>query len=140
MSALRPTRRPTLRFCTRSRPLTCTLQYVNAPAPPQTLADTGGLVVTDDGRRILVFDRGTGPLAAMGFVLGVVAIVIGGFGAVALVTGVPSRALGAVFLSVGLIFAALTYVVARTFRRHRGQPLCQCRPVAVIDAKLGLFS
>jgi hypothetical protein len=30
---------------------------VTAPTPTHTLGDTGGLVVTDDGRRVLVFDR-----------------------------------------------------------------------------------
>ena len=92
---LRPTRRPTLRICARSRPPRCTLQYVNAPAPPRTLADTGGLVVTDDGRRVLVFDRCTGALTVLAFVLGVLMLVAGGFGAVALVAAAPSRALGA---------------------------------------------
>ena len=54
------------------------------------LTDTGGLVVTDDGRRVLVIDRGTGPLAVLAFVLGVLALIAGGFGAVALITGTPS--------------------------------------------------
>jgi hypothetical protein len=90
---------------------------VNAPAPPRTLADTGGLVITDDGRRALVFDRCTGALTVLAFVLGVAAVVVvGGFGAVALVADVPSRALGAVFLAVGLSFAAVTYAVVRKFR------------------------
>jgi hypothetical protein len=111
-----------------------------APAQPQTLADTGGLVVTDDGRRVLVFDRCTGALTVLAFVLGVVTVVVAGFGAVALVGGVPSRALGAAFLAVGLVSAAATYAVVRKFRRRRSQPLHECRPVAVIDRKLGLFS
>jgi hypothetical protein len=111
-----------------------------APAQPRTLADTGGLVVTDDGRRVLVFDRRTGALTVMAFVLGVVTLVVGGFGLVALVAGVPSRTLGAVFLAVGLVLAALTFVVVRKFRRRRSQPLHECRSVAVIDRKLGLFS
>ncbi len=89
---------------------------------------------------MLVFDRCTGALTVLAFVLGVVAVVVGGFGAVALVAGVPSRALGAVFLAVGLSFAAVTYAVVRKFRRRRSQPLHECRPVAVIDRKLGLFS
>jgi hypothetical protein len=111
-----------------------------APAQPRTLADTGGLVVTDDGRRVLVFDRRTGALTVMAFVLGVVTLVVGGFGLVALVAGVPSRTLGAVFLAVGLVLAALTFVVVRKFRCRRSQPLHECRSVAVIDRKLGLFS
>ena len=89
---------------------------MNAPGPPGTLADRGGLVITDDGRRVLVFDRCAGALTVLAFVLGVAAVVVGGFGAVALVADVPSRALGAVFLAVGLSFAAVTYAVARKFR------------------------
>jgi hypothetical protein len=111
-----------------------------APAPPRTLADTGGLVVTDDGRRVLVFDRCTGALTVLAFVLGVVTLVAGGFGLVAFIAGVPSRALGAVFLAVGLVIATVTFLVVRKFRRRRSQPLHECRSVAVIDRKLGLFS
>jgi len=111
-----------------------------APAPPRTLADTGGLVVTDDGRRVLVFDRCTGALTVLAFVLGVLTLVVGGFGVVALAAGVPSRAVGAAFLAVGLVIAAATFAVVRKFRRRRSQPLHECRSVAVIDRKLGLFS
>jgi hypothetical protein len=106
----------------------------------QVIADTGGLVVTDDGRRVLVFDRCTGALMVIAFVLGVVALVVGGFGAVALIRGVPSTALGAVFLAAGVALAAVLYPVARKIRCRRSQPLHECRPVAVIDRKLGLFS
>jgi hypothetical protein len=113
---------------------------VNAPAETQILADTGGLLVTDDGRRVLVFDRGTGALAVLAFVLGVLALVVGGFGLVALVAGVPSRALGAIFVAVGVVFAAVLYAVVRKIRGLRGRPLHECRPVAVLDRKLGLFS
>jgi uncharacterized membrane protein len=116
------------------------LQDMTAPAASRTLADTGGLVVTDDGRRVLVIDRGTGALAVLAFVLGVLTLVVGGFGVVALVAATPSRALGAAFLAVGLVFAAVTFVVARSIRRRRNQPLHECRPVAVIDRKLGIFS
>jgi hypothetical protein len=111
-----------------------------AATTPRTLADTGGLVVTDDGRRVLVFDRCTGALTVLAFVLGVLTLVIGGFGLVALVAGTPSRAVGAVFVAVGLVFGALTYAVVRKIRRRRRRPLHECRPVAVIDRKLALFS
>ena len=95
---------------------------------------------TDDGRRVLVIDRCTGALATLAFVLGVVTIVVAGFGAVALATAMPSRVLGAIFLAVGLVFALLTFLAVRKIRQRRSQPLHQCRPVAVIDRKLGLFS
>jgi hypothetical protein len=113
---------------------------VTTPTPPQTLADTGGLVVTDDGRRLLVVDRRTGPLAILTFVLGLLAVVVGGFGLVAAITGTPSRAVGAAFAAVGLVFAGAALMAFRTFRRRRSQPLHECRPVAVIDRKLGIFS
>jgi hypothetical protein len=113
---------------------------VSAPAENRVLADTGGLVVTDDGRRVLVFDRRTGALATLAFVLGVLTLVVGGFGIVTLVAGTPSRAVGAGFAAVGAVFAVLTFVVVRKFRSRRTQPLHQCRPVAVLDRKLGLFS
>jgi hypothetical protein len=112
---------------------------VSAPAEPQILADTGGLLVTDDGRRVLVIDRCTGGLTTLAFVLGVLMLVVGGFGLVVLIAGTPSRALG-VFLAVGLVFALATFLVVRKIRRRRSQPLHECRPVAVIDRKLGLFS
>jgi hypothetical protein len=113
---------------------------MSTPAEPQILADTGGLIVTDDGRRVLVIDRGTGALSILALVLGVITLVVGGFGVVALIAGVPPRALGAIFLAVGLAFAVLTFVVMRKIRRNRRRPLHECRPVAVIDRKLGLFS
>jgi hypothetical protein len=119
--------------------MACTLQGMDEPAP-RTLADTGGLLVTDDGRRVLVIDRCTGALATTAFVLGVLTLVIGGFGSVALLSGMPSRGLGAIFVCVSLVLAAVTFVVVRKIRRRRGQPLHECRPVAVIDRKLGLFS
>jgi hypothetical protein len=113
---------------------------MSAPPENQVLVDTGGLVVTDDGRRVLVFDRCTGALAVTAFVLGVLTIVTLGFGVVAVVTSMPSRVLGAVFVAAGVVLAATAFVVVRTMRRRRGQPLHACRPVAVLDRKLGLFS
>jgi hypothetical protein len=104
------------------------------------LADTGGLLVTDDGRRVLVIDRRTSTFATAAFVLGVITLVVGGFGLVALIASTPSRTLGAIFLAVGVVFAVLTFLVVRKIRQRRKQPLSQCRPVAVIDRKLGLFT
>ena len=113
---------------------------MNAPAATQVLADTGGLVVTDDGRRVNVFDRCTGALAVLAFVLGFLTLVVGGFGVVALIVGVPSTTLGVIFVAVGVVFAAMLFAVVRKIRRRRNQPLHECRSVAVIDRKLGLFS
>ncbi|VEG42515.1 Uncharacterised protein [Mycolicibacterium flavescens] len=113
---------------------------MNTASEPQVLADTGGLVVTDDGRRVLVVDRGTGPLTVLAFVLGVLTIVVGGFGLIALIGGSPSRALGAVFLAVGVVLAVAAFLVVRRIRKYRSRPLHDCRPAAVLDRKLGLFS
>ena len=113
---------------------------MSGEAETRTLADTGGLVVTDDGRRVLVFDRCTGVLTVLAFVFGLLAIVFCGFGLVALVAAVPSRGMGVVVVAVGVVLAVTTYLVVRKIRGRRGQPLHQCRPIAVIDRKLGLFS
>jgi hypothetical protein len=77
------------------------------------MADTGGLVVTDDGRRVLVIDRRTGALAVLAFALGVIALVVGGFGCVAFISDALPVTIGAVFLAVGLVFAAATFAVVR---------------------------
>ncbi|BBZ17016.1 hypothetical protein MGAD_13510 [Mycolicibacterium gadium] len=113
---------------------------MNAPAETKVLIDTGGLVVTDDGRRVNIFDRCTGALAILAFVLGILTLVVGGFGLVALITAVPSTSLGAIFVAVGVALAAVLYRVVLKIRRRRSQPLHSCRSVAVIDRKLGLFS
>ena len=105
---------------------------------PRILADTGGLLVTDDGRRVLVIDRRTGGLAVTVFVLGLLAVVVGGFGLVALFT--LSGMLGTAFLTAGVLLAVGAFFAFRVIRRRRSQPLHACRPVAVIDRKLGLFS
>lgn len=104
----------------------------------RVLADTGGLVVTDDGRRVVVIDRRTGGLAVTAFVLGIVTLIVSGFGAVALFT--MSAMLGAGFLAAGIVAGVGAAMVIRTFRRRRAQPLHDCRPVATLDRKLGLFS
>ena len=76
----------------------------------------------------------------LAFVLGILTLVVGGFGVVALIAGVPSTTLGAIFVAVGVVFAAMLFAVVRKIRRRRNQPLHECRSVAVIDRKLGLFS
>jgi hypothetical protein len=111
---------------------------MTTPTEARVLADTGGLVVTDDGRRVLVFDRGTGGLAVTAFVLGIVALVLLGFGVVA--SFALSNVVGACFLVAGVAVAVGAIVAFRAFRRRRTQPLHECRSVAVIDRKLGLFS
>lgn len=113
---------------------------MSTPTDPQILTDAGGLVVTDDGRRVNIIDRATGGLSTIAFVLGVIVLVVAGFGAVALVTGAPSRALGAIFLVVGLTITTMLALVVRQIKHRRARPLGSCRSVAVLDRKLGLFT
>ena len=75
-----------------------------APVESRTLADTGGLVVIDDGRRVLVFDRCTSALTALAFVLGVLSLVVGGFGVVA--ARVEHGAAGRADVRLRLVLAA----------------------------------
>lgn len=113
---------------------------MDTASEPQVLADTGGLVITDDGRRVNVFDRRTGGLAVTAFVLGVLTLVVGGFGIVAVVSDTPSTGLGAAFVGAGVVLAGLLALVVRKFRQRRSGPLHGCRSVAVLDRKLNLFS
>lgn len=113
---------------------------MEASAEPWVLADTGGLVVTDDGRRVNVFDRRTGALMVMTFALGVLTLVVGGFGVVALIADTPSRGVGAIFGAAGVVLAVLLFVAVRKSRQRRSRPLHACRSVAVLDRKLNLFS
>ncbi len=104
------------------------------------LTDTGALVVAEEGQRVIVFDRNTGTPATAAFVLGILALVTGGFGIVALVGGVLPALAAAAFLAVGVIAAGAAGWLVRTIRRRRSLPLPQCRTVAVLDRKRGLFS
>lgn len=113
---------------------------MDSATAPRILADTGGLVVIDDGRRVNVIDRATGGLSILAFVLGIITLVVGGFGVVALATGAPSRGLGALCLVVGLAAGAVLALVVRKIKHRRTQPLGSCRSVAVLDRKLGLFT
>ncbi len=112
---------------------------MDTAADPQIVVDTGGLLVTDDGRRVLVVDRRTGALTTVAFVLGIGTLVVGGFGLVALFSAI-GKPVAAVFLAAGSVLACLTLLVVRKIRQRRRRPLSQCRPVCVIDRKLGLFS
>ncbi|BBZ04843.1 hypothetical protein MCHIJ_42800 [Mycolicibacterium chitae] len=106
----------------------------------EILADTGGLVVTDDGRRVVVIDRQTGPASILAFVLGLLGVVLLGFGVAALVIGTVSTIVALAFVVAGLLAAAATVWLVRQVRTRRSQPLGSCHPAAVLDRKLGLFS
>lgn len=105
-----------------------------APSEPSIVAEIGGLVVAEHGPLVIVVDRGTGPLATGAFVIGVLALVFGGFGAVALtVQGSVPWWLCAIFLGVGIAFALVALAVVNRIRSARTRPLSDYRPVAVLD-------
>lgn len=92
------------------------------------------MVVAEHGPLVVVVDRRTGPLATSAFVMGVLALVVGGFGAVALaVPGTVPWWLAAVFSFVGIAFAAIALAVVVRIRNARTRPLSDYRPVAVFD-------
>ena len=74
------------------------------PGRPRILGEVGGLVIAEDGPRVLVVDRGNGPLAIVAFVTGVVAMVFGGFGTLTLFTAAAGHGAG---LPLGLCIAML---------------------------------
>lgn len=111
---------------------------------PHVLADVGGLVVAEHGALVLVVDRGTGPWATVGFVLGVVALVVGGFGADTLAmnaTGSPGVPwwLSAILLLIGIAFAGAALGVRGRIRRATARPVSGYRPVAIFDRARQVF-
>lgn len=106
---------------------------------PRAIAEVGGSVVAEQGPLVLVIDRRTGPLTVLAYVLGVMTLVTGGFGAVALLTSTPSAAVGAAFLAVGLVVAGATLATLRSIRRSRSKPLDSYEPVAVFDRERRVF-
>jgi hypothetical protein len=105
---------------------------------PRIVREVGGLVIAEDGPLVIVVDRGNGPPAVLAFVTGVLAVVVGGFGAVSLATTGPSW-LCVAFLAAGLAAAAVTAAVVRHIRRSRSIPVSDYRPVAVFDRAAGTF-
>lgn len=115
------------------------------PAQHRVLADTGGTVVAEQGPLVVVIDRGTGPLATTAFVLGVLAIVFGGFGAVTLTLAAGQRSgippvVSAAFLAVGLAFGVATAAAGRRIKANNRRPLTDYRPVAVLDRARGVLA
>lgn len=112
------------------------------PLQSRVIADTGDLVVAERGPLVIVVDRATGPLATTAFVVTVLAVVFGGFGAVMLAIGrsdVPAG-VSAAFLAVGIALAAVAYTVVRRIRAGRRRALETFRPVAVFDRARGVFT
>lgn len=116
-----------------------------SPGEPQILREVGGLVIAEDGPRVLVVDRGNGPPAILAFVAGVVALVFGGNGAVSLAavaTGHragPPVGLCVALLAVGVAAAAVTAATVRSIRRTRSAPVTGYRPVAVFDRSSRIY-
>ena len=113
---------------------------MSVPDQDRIVVDRGGVVVVARGPVILVIDRGTGPLATLGFVLGLLALVSGGFGTVSLIVavigegavGVPVS-VAAIFLIVGIVLAVCALLVSHAIRARRERPLESYRPTAVFD-------
>jgi hypothetical protein len=117
---------------------------MTAPAEPRILAEVGGLVVAEQGSLVLVVDRGTGPWATVAFVLGVLALVFGGFGAVTLALAASDGAavpwwLSAIFVLVGIAFAGAAFGVIGRIRGAKARPLTGYRPVAIFDRARRVF-
>lgn len=118
---------------------------MTTPFEPKVLAEVGGLAVAEQGPLVMVVDRGTGPWATLAFVLAVVALVLGGFGAVTLAftaagtTTVP-WALSATFLVVGIAVGLGALAVVRRIQGSHAIPLSSYRPVAVFDRARGVFT
>jgi hypothetical protein len=117
---------------------------MTAPSEPRIVAEVGGLAVAEQGPLVLVVDRGTGPWATVAFVLGLVALVIGGFGAVALSLSATENAplpwwLCAIFLLVGIGCAGATIGVVARIRGAKAKPLSAYTPVAVFDRANRVF-
>lgn len=117
---------------------------MSAPAEPRIVAEVGGLAVAEHGPLVLVIDRGTGPWATAAFVLGVVALVFGGFGAVALSLAATENAsipwwLSAIFLVIGIACGGAASAVVARIRGAKTKPLSDYSPVALFDRANRVF-
>lgn len=115
---------------------------MTAPSEHRILADTGAVAVAEEGARVIVFDRQTGTLTILALILGVAAVAVGTLGVGAMITAtdlLPGWAAG-LLLAVGVALAVAVVLLAREIRRRRQRPLHDCRSLAVLDCKRGLFS
>lgn len=108
------------------------------PAEPRIVAEIGGLAVVEQGSLVTIVDRGTGALATAAFVLTVVAVDFGGFGAVTLAltatngTTLP-RWLSTILLLVGVAVAGAVFGLVRQIRGATAKPVSGYRHVAIFD-------
>ena len=107
---------------------------MTAAAEPHLVAEIGGLAIAEQGPLVVLVDRGTGPLATIAFVISLLALVFGGFGAVTLMApaAVPWW-LSTVFLIVGIGLGGGALSLISRIRHARTRPLSGYRPVAVFD-------
>lgn len=112
---------------------------VSTPQQPRVIAEQGGLVIAEDGPRVLVIDRGTGPLQILAFVVLIITVVFGGFGVVSLVMAATgslaqlSAAISTGLLLVGCAAGVGALFLVRALRRRRRAALDAFVPVAVFD-------
>lgn len=107
---------------------------MSEPQQTRVLAEAGSVVVVEDGPRVLVVERNTGALTTVAFVLGVLALVFGGFGLVTLVASSDvSAAVSAGGIVVGLAAAGAVVATRRAIQRQHDRPLTEQPPIAVFD-------
>ncbi len=109
-----------------------------SPPAADILVNTGGLVVTDDGRKVVLLDRGTGLLSNLIVVLALATLAAIAVGVWNLVNYNPAPGWG--LIAAGVVLALITNKVVLTYRTRRKAPLPERRTVAVLDRKLNLFS
>lgn len=109
---------------------------------PVEVASSGGVVIAEDGPRVLVYNRRLGPLAVTAFVLGLVAFILVANAVLFLLLddeSLPS-ALSWGLLAAAVPLVAVLTVVWRALAGRRRAPLTSMVPVAVFDRSTGAVS
>lgn len=118
---------------------------MSASSEPMILAEQGALVIAEQGRNVLVIDRGQAPTEVTVLVLTMAALIFGGFGVVSLfyeLTGspsLPSTVIGAALLLVGIAAFRTMLTAGEALRRVRLTPMSAYVPVAVFDRENRLY-
>jgi len=90
-----------------------------------------GVKIVQEQQRLLVVDTGTSALTVAAFVLGLLTLIPGGFGAAMLAVGQIAVGLG--FVGAAALFGAGLVLALRTLRRRRSRPLGELTASLVID-------
>ncbi len=113
---------------------------MGAPLEPVIIAEQGGLVVAEHGAAVLLIDRGGNRVVEItAYVLIVLTLVFGGFGAVSIVDSVTDGrssvpiTLGTILLAVGVSAAVVAGFMIRSAYRIRRRALSTFTPLAVFD-------